>query len=527
MTDSQVTELEKLTTDELEEIVHGGDNLHIPNSYASTAKRILDTRRHEELLEATKKQNQIDEIDKLSDLKIFYSWQSDLPNKANRSFIEESLKLAVKNIGQDDSIKIVPRVDKDTKDIPGSPNIAKTILEKIDHSFLIVSDVTIVNNTSPKRLTPNPNVLFELGYAVKSLGLDNIIMVQNIAYGNPDRLPFDLRMHRILSYKFSVGDINATTIKKKLSKDLENAIRLSLKVIQDKPIVKKNSEIEELINLLGTNQPILIIENKLKLLVNKTLSDLKLTNIYKYNDPVSAEEFISRKNKIETIFKELVEIFVNIGRWADKLQLTAIVRQYKRIILIPEPDGSYNETWLGIARYPSLLLMYALGLGAIYNENVEVLKTLFGLEIYNRHTNKNEPLSIQTSVFSVFRRYQDMTKDKRYYPGSDEMFSFFRPYFSEISDNEFEDIFDSFEYFLSLVYCSWEVKNNILDGWVPQGSFMWRTGRRKIWDVISDKFNKKGVDWIFFPCFELAKENMSQVFKITNEFVSKHSVGLW
>lgn len=527
MTEDQVIELEKLTTDELEKIVYKGDNLHIPTSYASTAKRILDTRRHEELLEATKKQNKVDEIDKLSDLKIFYSWQSDLPNKTNRSFIEESLKLAVKNIGQDDSIKIVPRLDKDTKDVPGSPNIAKTILEKIDRSFLIVSDVTIVNNSSPERLTPNPNVLFELGYAVKSLGLDNIIMVQNIAYGNPDKLPFDLRMHRVLSYKFLDGDINTAIVKKKLSSDLENAIRLSLKAIQDKPIVKKNSEIEEFINLLGTNQPILVIENKLKLLVNKILSDLKLTNIYKYNDPVSAEEFISRKNKIEMVLKELIEIFVNIGRWADKTQFTAIVRQYKRIILIPEPDGSYNETWVGIARYPSLLLMYALGLGAIYNENVEILKTLFDLEIYNRYTNKNELLSIKTSVFEVFRRYKDVTGDKRYYPGSDEMFAFFRPFFDEISDNDFEDIFDSFEYFLSLVYCSWEVKNDISDGWVPQGSFMWRTKRRKIWDVISDKFNKNGVDWIFFSCFELEKEKMSQVFQITNAFVSKHSVGLW
>lgn len=40
-----IDELEKMTDDELKAIVIQGDNLHIPNSRASTAKRILDYRR--------------------------------------------------------------------------------------------------------------------------------------------------------------------------------------------------------------------------------------------------------------------------------------------------------------------------------------------------------------------------------------------------------------------------------------------------------------------------------------------------
>ncbi len=109
--------------------------------------------------------------------KIFYSWQSDLPNKTNRTFIQNALKKAVINIIQDDSIKVDPVIDRDTSGVPGSPDIVDTILEKIDSCSVFAGDVSIINATSKKRKTPNPNVLIEFGYALKRLGLSHIILV--------------------------------------------------------------------------------------------------------------------------------------------------------------------------------------------------------------------------------------------------------------------------------------------------------------------------------------------------------------
>src|SRR5438309_1109416 len=62
---------------------------------------------------------------------VFYSWQSDLDGKTTRSFIEEALKRAIKALQKDDTLDVEPVIDRDTKDVPGSPDIAKTILEKI------------------------------------------------------------------------------------------------------------------------------------------------------------------------------------------------------------------------------------------------------------------------------------------------------------------------------------------------------------------------------------------------------------
>src|SRR6266699_149918 len=56
---------------------------------------------------------------------VFYSWQSDLDGKTTRSFIEEALKKAVKVLQKDDTLDVGLVIDRDTKDVPGSPDIAK------------------------------------------------------------------------------------------------------------------------------------------------------------------------------------------------------------------------------------------------------------------------------------------------------------------------------------------------------------------------------------------------------------------
>ena len=54
---------------------------------------------------------------------IFYSWQSDLPNNTNRSFIEECIKGAIKQLADISPFSIELSVDKDTMKEPGTPDI--------------------------------------------------------------------------------------------------------------------------------------------------------------------------------------------------------------------------------------------------------------------------------------------------------------------------------------------------------------------------------------------------------------------
>ncbi|WP_062290074.1 hypothetical protein [Nostoc piscinale] len=163
--------------------------------------------------------------------KIFYSWQSDLPNKTNRGFIETALEAAAKSIRNDDSIKVEPVIDRDTKDVPGSPDIAHTIFGKIEQAQVFVCDVSIINQNASSRLTPNPNVLLELGYAIKALGWNNVIMVLNSAFAKPEELPFDLRMRRVITYFMPEESEDRSTERKKLQSKLEGALRNILEEI--------------------------------------------------------------------------------------------------------------------------------------------------------------------------------------------------------------------------------------------------------------------------------------------------------
>jgi hypothetical protein len=86
-------------------------------------------------------------------------------------------------------------MDKDTFHVPGSPAIAETIYGKIDRAAVFLSDLTYVAVRPNGGGIPNPNVLIEHGWALKSLSSRRVISVMNIALGDPDQheLPFDLR----------------------------------------------------------------------------------------------------------------------------------------------------------------------------------------------------------------------------------------------------------------------------------------------------------------------------------------------
>ena len=85
-----------------------------------------------------------------------------------------------------------------------------------------------VNQDAQSRLTPNPNVLIELGYAVKALGAQKIILVMNSAFASPEQLPFDLRMRRVITYCMPRESEERATERKKLEAVLTEALRTIL-----------------------------------------------------------------------------------------------------------------------------------------------------------------------------------------------------------------------------------------------------------------------------------------------------------
>jgi hypothetical protein len=165
---------------------------------------------------------------------IFYSWQSDRHPKEGRNLIEQALKTAVDRIAEDTTVEEAIRedlaVDKDTKGVPGSPPLFETILKKIDRASVFVADLTICGTRSNGRPTPNPNVLIEYGWALKSLGHYQIIGVMNAAHGAPGAasMVFDLAHIRFpITYNVpdDAPDSSRQLAREQLAKDLEGALK--------------------------------------------------------------------------------------------------------------------------------------------------------------------------------------------------------------------------------------------------------------------------------------------------------------
>ncbi len=131
---------------------------------------------------------------------VFYSWQSDLPATTTRDVIATALSRSVEMLASHPRIVDSPRVDQDTQNVGGTPEIAGTIFRKIERAAVFVADVSISSQTTDKcpnrKYSPNVNVMLETGYAAARLGWDRIVLVMNDRFGGPTRLPFDLRNRR-------------------------------------------------------------------------------------------------------------------------------------------------------------------------------------------------------------------------------------------------------------------------------------------------------------------------------------------
>lgn len=157
--------------------------------------------------------------------RIFYSWQATLPGSANRNLIKTSLEKVTDDLSEEFSVEDRDGVelDSDTANTPGSPDIIRTILGKIDVATIFVADITLVNETQP-----NANVMFELGYAIKSLGESNIILLFNEHYGSTRDLPFDLGLKRAMLYRCDPETEDKASVRKELVTKLRGAINTIL-----------------------------------------------------------------------------------------------------------------------------------------------------------------------------------------------------------------------------------------------------------------------------------------------------------
>lgn len=271
---------------------------------------------------------------------VFYSWQSDLPNTENRGFIQKALENACKTIASNADIEVEPVMDRDTQGVAGAPDIASTIFAKITAADIFVADISLIGQTSNGRFTPNPNVLIELGYALKTLGFERVVLVFNIAHGEIENLPFDLRMRRLVTYNVSSKTADKSKERKALESNFVSALLPALELVPE----QDSAESIPALDAIERNAP-----NKL-LALRRNLEDLlaRLMTIQPkmYRDGGDATDLIAGIEQSQEIVAEFSKIAEIATAMRDEDSVLEIYRWFAKLLekYHPGPEGGSGRT---------------------------------------------------------------------------------------------------------------------------------------------------------------------------------------
>lgn len=100
-------------------------------------------------------------------------------------------------------------------------------------SGIYIADISTVTLPNAPRPCANPNVLFELGYAIAQVGWDRTVLLLNKAIGKfPTDLPFDISQNRVSSYEIAPGSGKSVITAK--TKELQSLLEKAIQIIIDK-----------------------------------------------------------------------------------------------------------------------------------------------------------------------------------------------------------------------------------------------------------------------------------------------------
>lgn len=383
---------------------------------------------------------------------VFYSWQLWTKRGRNRDFIEEVLSQTIEQI---EEVQII--IDRDTKDLPGAPAIADSILAKIEQCDIFLADVTLVISDE-EHTSPNPNVMLELGYAVRSIGWNRIIMVMNEAFGVAKLLPFDL-VHRRwpVTYNLEHGQEKAN-VREQLIGGLRDRIQLIL-----------NAGLPE-----GNDTPVELTERFIERNELVSLDRLMRNQIEEGYEKINTEEFFKRRGDIQErnrsnqremwdegiklYFEECeaqLGIFVSLTWYGNDLHTKYVEQSIKRWIELGQNNPQPYMQWKYI---PSLLMIYAVGIASLANGKWSFLTRVFkGEKIQHPAASDifEYPASILVEVLIPDHwEAQRAYNSTRGYPIGTYFRKLLRPIFMRFipSDDDYTHAFQMFEFMLTIYF---------------------------------------------------------------------------
>lgn len=217
-----------------------------------------------------------------------------------------------------------------------------------------------------------------------------------------------------------------------------------------------------------------------------------------------AEEIKQRTEKYNVISETLLSVIVTGCYWGEQQHMKLWINCLERIA---NSTGNRNGSiyLLNLRRYPALIFLYGAGIAAVASGNYQTLGSIL---IQPRVKSDNgKEAAICTEIYPLEVMANDIAHmllgmDRRYTPVSDYLFDKLRAPLREYipRDEDYQSIFDRFEYLLGLVHAD-QVRYDTGDGgwWGPVGCFKWRNQYSNSENGISTKIGNEleieGANW--------------------------------
>ena len=191
------------------------------------------------------------------------------------------------------------------------------------------------------------------------------------------------------------------------------------------------------------------------------------------------EYLLPKLTELESQLKLLLPLVINGIYWCKPEQYKYFEEIISRIgEPPPNPPGAYFDQTRNFYYYPAFLLLYAIGITSIKVNKFDVLNNCFHIkipELQNVYSNRIYIIE-KVNSFLIEKDTLNMILNTRYHtPLSTYSNNILRPYFQEFipNDNEYNDLFDVFEYLLSLNFIY--LTTSIISDWAPYGQYQWRS----------------------------------------------------
>ncbi|MEE9175041.1 MAG: caspase family protein [Thermodesulfobacteriota bacterium] len=371
---------------------------------------------------------------------------------------------------------------------PGSMRFLKDMLRRFSRQVLTAgkADETVSDSGGPlpghSIFTGHLLKAFE-GEAVSSEGIITANGIMSYVY---EKVSKDHHSHQTPHYGYVEGDGDFIFRAPTLS-SLETEVTTDSDVLVEIPTTSASVSPNTGLDIINqTKEFISDTRYRIKLddLVTQEIKKVKsLTTEEDFpvqTEDVTVEDFFDRIKKYESAIHNLQSIVVCLAHWGGP-EYISILR--KPIARVPEYVGSDSGkvAWLGLRLYPTVIMMYSGGIGAIAADNYQNLAALLMTPTGARYRGEEN----KEVIFPVVEALTDLDRtgffkrlpgyEKFYVPRSEYLFKQLQPTMDDLLflGKSYEEMFDRFEVFLALVYADM-AKESRRDLWGPFGRFAWK-----------------------------------------------------